>query len=113
MSPSPLRNCETHGEWVDDGTTDICPECLAEQGFTLEHSASRTADRIRAVAPGLLAEERPFVAEIVRTGQVAHDAGQQAGARFLLDGLGVESMTELAELVAYGRRWLHEHRPDR
>lgn len=23
------RACLQHGEWVDDGTTDGCPECLA------------------------------------------------------------------------------------
>lgn len=25
-----LRDCPKHGEWVDDGTTDDCPECIAE-----------------------------------------------------------------------------------
>jgi hypothetical protein len=25
-----VRACAVHGEWVDDGTTETCPECLAE-----------------------------------------------------------------------------------
>jgi hypothetical protein len=27
---SAAQTCEKHGEWVDDGTTDDCPECIAE-----------------------------------------------------------------------------------
>lgn len=27
---SAARDCPVHGAWVDDGTTDDCPECVAE-----------------------------------------------------------------------------------
>lgn len=27
---SASRTCPEHGVWVDDGTTESCPECLAE-----------------------------------------------------------------------------------
>jgi len=30
-SMSAARECLIHGEWVDDGTTDDCPECLADR----------------------------------------------------------------------------------
>jgi hypothetical protein len=35
---SAARICERHGEWVDDGTTTECPECLAEIQASLDES---------------------------------------------------------------------------
>lgn len=41
---SAIRDCEKHGEWVDDGTTIDCPECLAEKGLDAKGWPARWSD---------------------------------------------------------------------
>lgn len=50
---SAIQHCRIHGEWVEDGTTDDCPECIADRKVVALRPASEggTAQELTAQRP--------------------------------------------------------------
>ena len=65
---SALRGCDLHGEWVEDGTTDDCPECLVEQWRTWWFLHDETGEIIHVSVGTIIEPIRGFRDYVVLRG---------------------------------------------